>query len=75
MVDWTTRGDVIVIEWESTNRHGAEVLTFRGVDKLTLRGGRIIEEVVYADTAPHQALRRGERFEALITFPDWVVYS
>ncbi len=70
MVDWTTRGDVIVVEWESTNRYGDKVLAWRGVDKLTLRDGRIIEEVVYADTAPLQALRRGETFDALIAFPD-----
>ncbi len=70
MVDWTARGDVIVVEWESTNRLGDRVLSRRGVDKLTLRDGRIIEEVVYADTAPLQALRRGETFEALIPIPD-----
>jgi ketosteroid isomerase-like protein len=70
MVDWTTRGDVLVVEWESTNRYGDRVLSWRGVDKLTLRDGRIIEEVVYADTAPLQALRRGETFEALIRIPD-----
>jgi hypothetical protein len=46
------------------------VFSWRGVDKLTLREGRIIEEVVYADTAPLQALRRGETFEALIRMPD-----
>lgn len=70
MVDWTARGDVIVVEWESTSRLGERVLSWRGVDKLTLRDGRIIEEVVYADTAPLQALRRGETFEALIPIPD-----
>ena len=70
MVDWTARGDVIVVEWESTNRLGDRVLSWRGVDKLTLRDGRIIEEVVYVDTAPLQALRRGETFEALIPIPD-----
>lgn len=70
MVDWTARGDVIVAEWESTSRLGERVLSWRGVDKLTLRDGRIIEEVVYADTAPLQALRRGETFEALIPIPD-----
>ena len=70
MLDWTTRGDVIVVEWESTNRYGERQLSWRGVDKLTLLGDRIIEEIVYADTAPLQALRRGETFEALIPFAD-----
>lgn len=46
MVDWTARGNVIVVEWESTNRFGDRVRSWRGVDKLTLRDGRIIEEVV-----------------------------
>jgi hypothetical protein len=70
MIDWTARGNVIVVEWESSNRFGDGVRCWRGVDKLTLRDGRIIEEVVYADTAPLQALRRGETFEALIPIPD-----
>ena len=70
MVDCTARGDVIVVEWESTNRLGDRVRSWRGVDNLTLRDGRIIEEVVYADTAPLQALRRGETIEALIPIPD-----
>ena len=70
IVGWTARGDVIVVEWESTNLFGDRVLSWRGVDKLALRDGRIIEGVVYADTAPLQALRRGETFEALIPIPD-----
>jgi len=70
LLDWTRRGDVIVIEWESSNRYGERVLTWRGVDKLTLRDGKVIEEVVYADTAPLQAMRQGKAFEALIPFPD-----
>lgn len=70
LIDWTSRGDVIVIEWESSNRYGEHVVTWRGVDKLTLRDGKVIEEIVFADTAPLQAMRRGERFDALIQFPD-----
>jgi hypothetical protein len=37
---------------------------------MTLRDGKIIEEIVYCDTAPLQALRRGMKFDALIQFPD-----
>lgn len=70
LLGWTLRGDVIVVEWESSNRYGEHVVTWRGVDKLTLRDGRIIEEVVYADTAPLQAMRMGRKFDALIQFPD-----
>ncbi|MBN8938624.1 MAG: nuclear transport factor 2 family protein [Rhizobiales bacterium] len=70
LVDWTSRGDVVVIEWECTNRIGTQAITWRGVDKLTLRDGRIIEEIVYSDTAPLQALRQATTFDALIRFPD-----
>lgn len=70
LLNWTARGDVVVIEWESSNRYGEHVVTWRGVDKLTLKNGKIVEEVVYADTAPLQALRQGKPFEALIQFPD-----
>jgi len=70
LVDWTSRGDVVVIEWESSNRYGENLIVWRGVDKLTLRDGKIIEEIVYSDTAPLQALRLGTKFDALIQFPD-----
>ena len=69
LLDWTWRGDVVVIEWESSNQYGQDVISWRGVDKVTLRDGKIIEEVVYADTAPLQARRQGTTFEALIQFP------
>jgi hypothetical protein len=41
---------------------------------VTFEPGRVrnppIEEIVYCDTAPLQALRRGMKFDALIQFPD-----
>lgn len=70
MIDWTSRGDVVVVEWESSNRYGDRLVTWRGVDKMTIIDGRIMEEVVYADTAPFQAMRRGEVFPALILLPE-----
>jgi len=70
LIDWTARGDVIVVEWESSNQYGDRVVTWRGVDKLTFRDGKIIEEIVYTDTAPLQALRRGTSFDALMQLPD-----
>jgi hypothetical protein len=70
LLDWTWRDHTVVVEWESSNVYGGHEVVWRGVDKLTLRDGRILEEVVYADTAPLQALRRGEKFPALIPFPD-----
>ena len=70
LIGWTARGDIVVIEWESSNKYGEHVVIWRGVDKMTLHGGKIIEEVVYTDTAPLQALRQGKQFDALIQFPD-----
>jgi ketosteroid isomerase-like protein len=69
LIDWTARGDVVVIEWECANKYGERVVTWRGVDKLTLRDGKIFEEIVYTDTAPLQALRRGVTFDPLIQLP------
>jgi ketosteroid isomerase-like protein len=69
LVGWTSRGNVVVIEWESSNRYDEQVVRWRGVDRITLEDGKIREEVVYADTAPLQARRRGTSFEALIQLP------
>ena len=70
LLDWTSRGDVVVIEWESSNKYGPHVIVWRGVDKMTLRDGKIVEEIVYSDTAPLQALRLRMKFDALMSFPD-----
>mgnify|MGYP005989730641 CR=1 FL=1 len=70
LVDWTYRKNTVVVEWESSNIYGGHEVVWRGVAKMTLRDGKIVEEVVYADTAPFQAMRRGETFPALIPFPD-----
>jgi hypothetical protein len=69
LVGWWSLKNVVVIEWESSNRYGERLLRWRGVDKLTLVDGRIIEEIVYADTAPLQALQQGRAFHALIQLP------
>jgi ketosteroid isomerase-like protein len=72
LLGWTSRGNVVVIEWESSNRYGERMLRWRGVDKMTLVDGKIAEEIVYADTAPLQALRQGRSFDALMQIPvDW----
>ena len=31
LVGWTWRGDVVVIEWESSNRYGDKIVRWRGV--------------------------------------------
>jgi hypothetical protein len=36
---------------------------------MTLVDGKIAEEIVYADTAPLQAVRQGRNFDALIQIP------
>jgi uncharacterized protein (TIGR02246 family) len=66
LLDWTSRGDVVIIEWQTSRFLGGKRLDFRGVDKFRLRDGRIVEEVVYSDTAPSRAARTGDTLEALI---------
>ena len=66
LLDWTWRDDVVVVEWESSRPAGDGSVSWRGVDKFTLRDGRIAEEVVYSDTAPLRAMRRGETLEPLV---------
>lgn len=69
LLDWTWRRDTVVIEWENSNRYGEQTLTWRGVDKLTLKAAQILEEIVYVDTSPLHALREGMRFEPLVRMP------
>jgi ketosteroid isomerase-like protein len=66
LLDWTSRGDVVVIEWQTTRIVAGQRLDTRGVDKFRLREGRIAEERVYTDTAALRALRRGEVIEPLM---------
>ena len=67
LLDWTSRGDVVIVEWQNSRFIGGKRFDFRGVDKFRLRDGKIVEEIVYSDTAPMRAARRGETLEALIT--------
>lgn len=57
LLDWTARGDVVVIEWQATRTAGGQRFDWRGVDKFRLRDGRIAEERVYMDTAALRAAR------------------
>lgn len=66
LLDWASRGDVVIVEWQNSRFVGGRRLDFRGVDKFRLRDGKIIEEVVYADSAPLRAARTGEPLEALV---------
>jgi ketosteroid isomerase-like protein len=68
LIGWTWRDDVVVVEWENSRGSGEGRARWRGVDKFTLRDGRIAEEVVYTDTAPLRAMQRGEALETMIPF-------
>ncbi len=69
LLGWTARGDILVVEWECANLLGGRRIAWRGVDRIVLRDGRILQEVVYTDTAPLQAMRRGEAFAPLLQMP------
>lgn len=66
LLDWTARADVVIIEWQSTRIVGGRRFDWRGVGKFRLRDGRIVEERVYADTAPLRAARSGATLEPII---------
>ena len=66
LLDWTARSDVVIVEWQTSRVTGGKRFDFRGVDKFRPRDGRIVEEVVYADTAPLRAARTGEKLAPLI---------
>jgi ketosteroid isomerase-like protein len=59
LLDWTSRGDVVVVEWQSTRVINGGRFDWRGVDKVKLRDGKIFEERVYMDTALLRALQKG----------------
>jgi ketosteroid isomerase-like protein len=67
LLDWTSRGDVVVIEWQTTRNVNGVRFEWRGVDKFRIRDGRIAEERVYSDTAPLRAFRSGEKLEPITT--------
>ena len=68
LLDWTARGDVVIIEWQTTRFMDGMRFSWRGVDKFRFKGGKIIEERVYCDTAPLRALRSGEALEPITKF-------
>jgi len=57
LLDWTSRRDVVVVEWQATRTTDGQRLDWRGVDKFRLRDGRIAEERVYMDTAMLRSAR------------------
>jgi ketosteroid isomerase-like protein len=67
LLDWTSRGDVVIVEWQTTRNVNGVRFEWRGVDKFRIRDGRIAEERVYSDTAPLRAFRSGEKLEPITT--------
>jgi ketosteroid isomerase-like protein len=68
LLDWTSRGEVVVIEWQTTRIVNGARFDWRGVDKFRIKAGKIIEERVYCDTAVLRALRTGEVLEPITRF-------
>jgi ketosteroid isomerase-like protein len=68
LLDWTSRGDVLIVEWQTTRIINGDRFSWRGVDKFRVKAGKIIEEVVYCDTAPLRALRAGETLDPITKF-------
>ena len=68
LLDWASRGDVVIIEWQTTRIVNGSRFSWRGVDKCRIRDGKVAEERVYCDTAPLRALRSGETLESLTKF-------
>jgi ketosteroid isomerase-like protein len=68
LLDWTSRGDVVIIEWQTTRIINGARFDWRGVDKFRIREGRIWEERVYTDTAPLRAARSGAVLEPITRF-------
>jgi hypothetical protein len=66
LLDWTSRGDVVIIEWQSTRVIEGKRVDWRGVDKLRLSHGKILEERVYMDTGPMRAARSGQPLEPVL---------
>jgi hypothetical protein len=65
LLDWTSRGDVVVIEWQTTRNINGVRFEWRGVDKFRIKASKIAEERVYSDTAPLRAVRSGEKLEPI----------
>jgi ketosteroid isomerase-like protein len=68
LLDWTSRGDVVIVEWQTTRIVDGKRFDWRGVDKFRISAGKVIEERVYCDTAPLRALRTGETLEPVTKF-------
>lgn len=69
LLGWSHHADVVVLEWQNNFKVNGRPFEWRGVDKMRLRNGRIIEETVYMDTAPFRAARAGNPHEPVVRLP------
>jgi ketosteroid isomerase-like protein len=65
LLDWAARDDIVILEWQATRIVQGRRFDWRGVDKLRLKDGKIVEEWVYSDTALLRALRKDADLHAL----------
>ncbi len=42
LLDWTSRDDVVIVEWQTTRNVDGARFEWRGVDKFRIRDGKII---------------------------------
>ncbi len=73
LLDWTSRGNVVIIEWQTTRHVNGVRFEWRGATTNSASGdGRIAEERVYSDTAPLRAFRSGEQLEPITTLSSMI---
>src|SRR3546814_5427901 len=66
LLDWSWRGDVVIVEWQCSRFVAGRKFSWRGVDKFVVKDGMIVEERVYMDTAPLRAARDGKALEPMM---------
>jgi ketosteroid isomerase-like protein len=69
LIGWTWRGETVILEWENRLSAAGKPIIWRGVDKMTLKNGRIWQETVYADTEVIRAAFAGRPFKAMVVVP------
>jgi ketosteroid isomerase-like protein len=52
VIGWAAAGETAYVEIEITGAIGRRQVTLRSCDRLTVRGGRIVERVAYVDPGP-----------------------
>ena len=53
LLGWAATGDVVYVEWKTSQSVYGRLIEWRGMDRFAINGeGQILEERVFADTAP-----------------------